>query len=62
MAENLLPSQKDFIVGMYNQVMSYTNRKPRTFHKSFSVLKFEDLQEAVMKSVSFFSFEVLLNS
>lgn len=61
-AENLLPSQKDFIVGMYNQVMSYTNRKPRTFHKSFSVLKFEDLQEAVMKSVSFFSFEVLLNS
>lgn len=60
-AENILLSQRDFILGTYNQIMSYNYRKPRTFYKSFSVLKFEELQDAVLKCVSFFSFEVLLD-
>ncbi|CUS21331.1 LAQU0S03e00122g1_1 [Lachancea quebecensis] len=56
LAEKLLPSQIDFMVGLFEQISNYEVEKPARRNSQLSVLKLVDFEKAVKKCVSFYFF------
>lgn len=55
-AEKLLPSQIDFMIGLFAQISNYETEKPTRNNSQLSVVKLEDFEKAVKKCVSFYFF------
>lgn len=56
----MLPSQKDFVFGMYRQINQYSFRRPAFSYKTVALMKLEDVEKAIAKCTQFLSFEVSL--